>query len=436
MNITLPLEPPPLFSATGSQSLPARWWTEFGDEHLNAMVDSALKSNFSLEIAWQRLQAARAVVHREKSSFFPDLLASMQGNISDQGSSFDINRSIDAGLSSSYELDLWGRIRYDVKSERSRADASLADYHTAAISVSAEIVLTWYQLTEANDQLILVNEQLETNEKALEVMQTRFGGGQVRGVDILRQRQLLEATRSQKISDETRKRVLEHQLAVLLGRLPRQETGYRYNGLPALPPLPETGIPLELIRRRPDIQSSFNLLLAADYDMASAISSRYPRLSVTAAASSVGDNADDLFKDWAYAFAGNLLAPLFTGGRLGAEIDRTEAIKKQRLYEYGQTVLIAFREVEDALIQEQKQTESIVSLEAQAELSRKSYEQLRIEYFNGFGNYLDVLTALGQEQQLRRSLLAAKLVLLEFRIALYRALAGGFETAREVGIDS
>ncbi|MDX1632603.1 MAG: TolC family protein, partial [Thermoanaerobaculia bacterium] len=139
----------------------------------------------------------------------------------------------------------------------------------------------------------------------------------------------------------------------------------------------------------------------------------------------------DLFDQWARSFTGGLLVPLFRAGALEAEVDRAEAIRNQRVSEYGQATLIAFREVEDALVREAKQRERIRSLERQVELADQSYEQLRIQYFNGLGDYIDVLVALTERQQLRRDLIAARRALLEFRIGLYRALAGGFETERE-----
>jgi outer membrane protein TolC len=111
-------------------------------------------------------------------------------------------------------------------------------------------------------------------------------------------------------------------------------------------------------------------------------------------------------------------------------VNRTEAVRTQRLYEYGQAVLTAFQDVEDALIREQKQREQIQNLERQVALGRQAYEQLRLQYFNGAVGYLDVLTALDELQQLRRDLLTARRVLVEDRIALYRALAGGFDTGR------
>ena len=430
---TLPVDSTDSFSDSGTEAVPDEWWTEFQDRSLNALVDSALTSNLTLKSAWQRLQAARAVVDRETSFLIPDLSGSFEGEINQPNSDAEAAQTLSLGLTADYELDLWGRIRSNIQAEQFRADATMADYQTAALTLTAEVVRTWFQVIEARSQLALARDQVETNEKVLDLIKARFGSGQIRSADILRQRQLLESTREQSYLAESRLTILEHQFTVLLGESPRHETGYAENGLPELPPLPDTGIPMELIQRRPDVQSAHNRLRAADKDMAAAVSNQYPRLSLTASVSSTAENAENLFEDWAQAFAGNLFAPLIYGGQLRAEVDRAEAVRQQRVFDYGQTVLVAFREVEDALVREQQQLQSIQSLEIQVNLARQTYEQLRIEYFNGLGDYLDVLTALDQEQQLRRDLLSARLHLLEYRIALYRALAGGIETDRETG---
>jgi len=430
VNLSLPLEPPEAFSDSSAHLLSERWWTDFGDTKMDTLVDLALQSNFSLETAWQRLRGAQAIVDRESSSRFPDLEVLFGGEVRRPKSVGD--EKLRLGITSEYEIDLWGRIRSGIDAQRYRARATLADYQTAALSLSAEVVRTWFQLLGARNQLDLFEHQIETNHKVLGLIKARFGSGQIRSVDILRQRQLIESTQEQKISTESRIQVLEHQLAVLLGRPPQDEIEYTYQSLPDLPPLPDTGLPAELIQRRPDVQKAYNLLQAAERDLAVAISNRYPRLSLTASASSTGNDAGGLFKDWVSNFTGSLLAPIFDGGERGAEVNRNKAVKNERLFEYGQAVLTAFQEVEDALIQEKKQVERIHSLEAQVGLVRQTYEQLRIEYLNGISDYLDVLTALTNEQRLRRELISANLGLLEFRVALYRALAGGFETGREV----
>ncbi len=422
----LPLNPPESFSVSGSLQVPERWWTSLDDSALNAAIDTALASNFTLKTAWYRLSEARAVVDRESASLLPEIFASMRAETGSGQTDFEVYDNMSMGLTAEYELDLWGRIRYGIEGEEYRMEATRADFRAAALSLSAEVAIAWYRLAEARAQLEIAKEQTETNEKILKLLKNRFGNGQIRSVDIFRQEQLLEASREREIFRKTQIGLLEHQLAILMGRPPEQESQETAAKLPPLPPLPETGVPIELIRRRPDVQSAYNQLLAADRDMAAAISNRYPRLSFSAQLTTRGESADQLFKSWAYSFSAGLLAPLFYGGELQAEVDRNEAVKNRILYEYGQTVLVSFREVEDALIREVNQQERINSLMKQLELAGKSHKQLRAEYFNGLSNYLDVLTALEQEQQLRRDLLSARLELLEYRVALYRALAGGF----------
>ena len=427
-DLTDPVEIPGSFSESGVELVPAKWWTSFDDNRLSTVIDSAMSSNFTLLTAWERLRAAEAVVDRESSLLFPTLEATGSARADRFSDSYRDTEQLQLGLSSSYEIDLWGRIGSTIDAEQFRAQATLYDYQTAALSLTAEITRTWYRLADAQNQLALVNEQINTNLTVLELLNNRFEIGQIQSVDVLRQQQLVEATREQRTYAEARVQTLEHQLAVLLGRTPQSGVDLRPEDLPQLAPLPSAGLPTDLVQKRPDVRSAFASLRAADNDLAAAISNQYPRFSISASASTAAESAGALFEDWAISFAGNLLAPIFYGGELRAEVDRNEALKNQRLYEYGQTILTAFREVEDALIQEKKQVESIESIERQLELASQSYRQLRIQYLNGSGNYLDVLTALDDIQQLRRDLLTAQLTLVEYRISLYRALAGSFET--------
>ena len=120
------------------------------------------------------------------------------------------------------------------------------------------------------------------------------------------------------------------------------------------------------------------------------------------------------------------------GGQLSAEVNRNEAVKQQRLYEYGQTTLTAFQEVEDGLVQDIMQQRRLENIARQLELAEKSNKQLRVEFLNGFSPYLDVLLGLDQEQQLRRDLVTAQLRQIQIRIGLYRALAGGFDTGKDL----
>ena len=377
---------------------------------------------------WQEYKAALAVVKRESSFLIPqlDLFGGIDKN-TPQGN-FSQDLQFQTGLAASYEIDLWGRIRAGIQAEKFNAEAVLRDYQAAAMTISAEISNTWYQMLTARRQLELIIEQIETNEKIVKLIRARFAGGQIRAVDILRQEQLLESTRDQKIFFETNLEIIENRLAVLLGRPPQNIDNFPSGVIPALPPLPKTGLPLELIRRRPDLQQAYNLVLAADRDLAFALRSKFPVISIEAQGRFTSAEIGNLFENWTYSLAGNIVAPLIYGGRLSAEADRAEAVKNQRLFEYGQAVLIAFEEVENALFQEYKQIERLEVLERRLDLSSKTSKQLRVEFLNGLSPYLDVLLALDEQQQLEREILEARQDLLEIRIGLYRALAGAFDT--------
>ncbi len=431
VDVSLPADLPENFSRSGETNLRDRWWVVFEDQELNALVYSALYSNFNLKSAWENLRAARFIVDRESSGLYPSVDATLQGGIDYPQPDYVGGESFRFGLRSEYEVDLWGRISSSVEAEQYRARATWSDYQATAITLSAEITDTWFDLAKAINQLELLNDQIEVNEQMLRLLKARLGSGLIRSVDVLRQQQLIESNYGQQLQVESDIEVLEHELNLLLGRFPQHRVEALPDSLPQLPPLPETGIPADLVMRRPDVRIAYNRLMAADRDLASAISSKYPRFSLVASTSVRANNLSQLFEDWAYSLAGNLLAPIFRGNALSAEANRAEAVKNQLLYEYTESVLIALREVEDALIRETKQLERIQNLRKQADLAEKAYRQLRLEYFNGMANYIDVLTALNQEQELRRDLLSEIRIMLMIRTSLYRALAGGFETAIE-----
>lgn len=427
--VDLPYDTLQAFSLSGEEEAPAKWWLAFKDPELNALIDSALQTNLSLKTVWFQLEEAGALVGITASALWPQISLEIQSGISIPEPDFVGGEVTQISLRAGYEVDLWGRIRYSMHADQYRFKASYYDYKTAAVSLSAETALMYFRLKGTSDQLRLIEEQLETNEQVLALIRARFAGGQVRGVDILRQQQLIENTKEQKIGLEMQLEVLKNQLAIFLGKPPGQDSRSSFvsDSLPELPPLPQTGIPLQLVNRRPDVLSAFYQLQASDRELAAAISNKYPRLNLSVTTAVRSNTFEGLLESQAASLAGSLLAPLFYGRRLKAEVDRAEAVRQQLINVYGQTVLLAFQEVEDALIQEVKLIEQIEVMEEQLRLAGETFGQLRIEYLNGSLPYLDVLSTLTQQQQLRRGLIDARLTLLEIRIGLYRALAGGFE---------
>ena len=402
--------------------MPDRWWTAFGNPALNLQVNQALGDNFDLAVALQRMRAAQAVTRREASNLFPDVDGFIRTD-STFGPEADRTR-ITWGLDAAYQVDLWGQIQSRVEAEQFRADATGADYHAVALTLAAEVARTWFSLIEAYAQLELLAEQVESNRDGLKVQELRFGSGFVRSPDVFRQRQLVESTLEQAVVVRASIEVLEHQLAVLLGQLPQEASFESGAELPDLPPLPDTGLPSELLSRRPDVRRDYLAFVAADRDLDAAISDQYPRLDLTGSVINVAESPDTLFRDWFVSIGSLLIAPLLDGGQRRAEVDRTQAVVDQRFNEYQQTILIAFQEVEDSLALERYQIERIERLNAQVTFAQRSSEQLREQYLIGDAAYLDVLSATQSQQRLQRETLSARLDLILIRIGLYLALAG------------
>ena len=231
-----PTAVPDSFSTPGAQPTPDRWWTAFGSERLNTVVDSAAASNFPLRTAWQRFRAAQAVADRTPAALFPVIDGTAQGEASATQPPEGGTEQFQLDLNAAYEVDLWGRIQSRVAAEQFRTQATRADYQTAALSLSAEVVQTWVRWTEARSQRRLVNEQIAINRKVLNLLENRFRTGQIESVDVLRQRQLLESTREPRAAVESRIQMLEHQVAVLLGRPPQASVSAPPDTLPDLCP--------------------------------------------------------------------------------------------------------------------------------------------------------------------------------------------------------
>jgi len=419
----------PNFSGTGEAVLPEQWWTSFDDPGLNAAIDMALHENFDLRSAWDRLAQAQAIARSEGADLTPSVDATAGiGRTYTKNSTTDASAgSYALGLSMSYELDVWGRVRSVRDAAVFDAEATEQDLRATAITLSASVATTWYQLAEQLAQVQLIGQQHDSNLKVLELLTLQFQQGQILVADVLRQQQLVEQTAGELALAERDAMITRHQLAVLLGRSPKDDLGLPDPGLASLGPLPATGLPSELLQRRPDLLRAEKVILAADRDLATAIADQYPRVSLSASIETGGTQIRDIFDDWMANLAANLTQPLIDGGRREAEVDRNEAIVSEAINAYGSAVLTAIQEVEDSISEESHQQRYHRSLVQQLETAGQVYERTRDSYLNGQLNYISVLDALISQQDLQRNELAARRALLEARIELCRALAGSWE---------
>ena len=436
---------PASFSETGETALPDHWWTVFEDPILNRLMDEALTDNLSLRVTWDRLRQAEATARRAGASLYPTLTANGNMRITDSGGGSDLSfgggggsvvssgggRQTDYTVSgaASYELDLWGKLRSTARAAALDASASAANVRTAAITLSATVAQTWYAIVERRARIDLLESQIEANEQILRLVDLRFRVGQATAPDLLRQQQLLESSRGTLIQARGELDVLRHSLALLLGRAPNDLPALDDITLPRVGDLPATGIPADLIRRRPDLQSAFLTVRAADERVSTAIAQRYPSLNFSFNLQTTGD-ASELFHNWFASFVSQLALPIIDGGSRRAEVSRTQAVLSEALNNYELSVLTAFGEVEDALTREHQQRRLLGSLASQLDTATEVTNQLRRRFTQGATDYLDVLTALVSQQSLERQVLQARLNLIDARVELARALAGGWQLER------
>ena len=434
--VACPVELPSRFSAEGQGDAPEEWWTAFGDGQLDELVAEALRGNFSLAGVWNRLAQAQAVAVQRGAALWPSVDGSVgygRGANKAVGADRTYRTDYSLGLSASYEVDLWGRIRSRQDAARLDTAASEQDLQAAALTLTGEVAQGWFQLIEQGGQLGLLDEQIATNKKYLQIITYRFRRGQVSATDVLQQRQLVESTRGERVLVESNVAALRYQLAVLLGRVPGREPIAVSERLPNMPALPSTGVPADWLGRRPDVRAAELSVQAADRRVAEAMADQLPRLGLTLTAETTAEQVRDLFDNWMANLLANLVAPLFDGGHRRAEVDRTRAVLAERVNTYGQIVLTAIKEVEDAMSGEAKQAEYLRSLSEQLELAGQSAEQTRENYTKGAVDFTRYLTALLSYQSLQRLHLAAQRDVVLHRIDLYRALAGGWELPRPRG---
>jgi len=422
-DVPLPVNLPEKFSFTGQAKVPNQWWLTFNDAALNCLINQALNENFTLLAAFNRLEQAQAIAKKSGAELIP----SIDGDFftTQKNTNTTTLNNFTLGLAASYELDLWGRIRSNIHAAELDTLAAEEDLASAAISVSAEIASVWYKLIEQRQQLHLLDSQIKTNRDNVTMVTVRFRLGQATAADVFQQSQLLEFVIGNRLTVIANIRVLENQLAILIGKSPDTVALPEQDSFPTLPPIPETGLSTDLVQRRPDLRKAYFRIQAADQRVASAIADRFPKLSLAAGIDTSAPDLQSLFNNWMATIAGNLVMPIVDGGRRIAEVERNQAVSAEALNNYATALINAVKEVENALIQEHQQYQLVISLEKQVELSQQASTQIRSRYIYGAMDFLRVLSALLSQQNLERNRLLAQQQLIDYRINLYRALAGG-----------
>ena len=427
--------PPPVelasaYTRASSAPPPERWWVAFGDPQLTELVGRALADNLRLEASWARVRQARALARQAAGGQWPQLTASLGAQRAQNR--FDFGdmvirpkvTQLSASVAVSYEVDVWRKANSRAKAAVLDQQASRDEYEAMAMSVAAEVAEAWFDLIAQREQRTLLAAQLETAETFVELVTLRFREGLGSASEVYQQRQQVANLRARMALVDALERVALHRLAVLLAVSPGSLELAGAITLPLVPELPGTGVPGDLLLRRPDLRAYQRRVEAADWRVAAAVADRLPSLTLTGSTGVQSSTIGDLLQAPIWSVAANLLGVLFDGGRRKAEVERSRAVVDELLAGYGDAVLVAIAEVESALWQERQQLLSIEQLAESVELGRNALRDARARYREGLTDFLPVLTSLVAVHNAEQSLLDARRQALSYRLQLVRALGG------------
>jgi NodT family efflux transporter outer membrane factor (OMF) lipoprotein len=437
------VQPPSQFrhasSAAGTSSLAdLKWFELFHDDALTGLVGTALKQNFELRIAAERVLQARALYGIRRAEQFPTAAASADLNAirssqtganrgAPQGAETDV-AYVQAGFSVGWELDVWGRLRRLSEAARAQYLATEEARHGVITTLIADVSDAYLRLRAVDLELEIATRTRDAATESLRLTEARRTRGVASGVDVRQAEQLLFTATGQIASLEREIAQTENALSLLLGQMPGDVPRGRPLEAFDMPPEVPAGLPSALLERRPDIRQAEQQLVAANAEIGAARAEYFPRINLTGFLGAQSRALSDLLTGPARLATASVGAavPIFNAGRTRANVRFTEAVQREMVVNYLRAIYSAFRDVADALAAHAKTNEQRMHQERLVEALRESTRLSTQRYEGGLDSYLPVLDA-------QRNLFQGELELARLRqqelasiVQLYRALGGGW----------
>ena len=408
------------------------WWQVFKDPRLQELIRTALKQNYDLEIATERINAARAQVAVTRSRLFPQVGVGANFNGGKDNTFQSKYNFLTIVGDAAFQLDFFGRLRRATEAARAELLATDDSRQTVVLTLVSDVANHYFTLLQLDQQLLITHETVTTQTDSVKLTKLRLEHGVATKLDVLQAKQVLDTANADIPNLERAIGQEEDAINILLGNYP--------NGVPRglslvdqeLPPEVPAGLPSSLIERRPDIREAEQILVAANAEIGVAKAQFFPQFALTGSAGgSFGRSSafTNLFPTqigiWSYG--AQVAQPIFTGGALRGNLRLAESQHQQALLAYRQTIQRAFGDVSDALIGYDKLHQVRVRQEDTVADLKESVRISTLRYKGGTTTYLEVLDS-------QRSLYGAELSLAsaqadEFRslVQLYRALGGGWQ---------
>jgi len=434
----------PWQAAAPKDAIPkGNWWELYHDADLNNLEQDLLQANQSLKAAQDRLFQARALARVASAGFFPTVTADPNG----QRQRLSGNRPLSGASSSmvtpttqnnfvvpfdvSYEADLFGSVRRNLEAANASLQATAADLGNVRLVLSAELAADYFNVRELDREAGVVRQSVEIQQKGLDLVNHRHEGGVASGLEVAQQAALLDSTATQLQLVLQQRAQYEHAIAVLAGKPPATFALAEapFNATP--PPVP-VGVPSEILERRPDIATSERQMAFQNAQVGLAKAAFYPHITLSGGGGlqsrdiAALANAPSLF----WALGGDILQPIFNGGKNRANLAAARAVYDESVANYRESVLEAFQQVEDGLSGLTMLDRAAKTQATAVDDSRRALNIANSRYVGGVTTYLDVITA--QSMLLNNERLATQLLGEQMVTSVYlvKALGGGWDVAQ------
>ncbi|MFY9674189.1 MAG: efflux transporter outer membrane subunit [Terriglobales bacterium] len=433
----------PWQAATPKDAIPkGNWWEVYRDAALNGLEEDLLQANQSLKAAQDRLIQARALARVASAGYFPTASTDpsgqrqrVSGNRPLEGASpsqvrTDTENNFIIPFDVSYEVDLFGSVRRGLEAANASLQSTAADLGNVRLVLSAELAADYFNLRELDREAGVVRQSVEIQQKGLDLVNRRHTGGVASGLEVAQQQALLDSTATQLQLVLQQRAQYEHAIAVLAGK-PPSTFAVAEAPFDVTPPAVPTGVPSEILERRPDIATNERQMAFQNAQVGLAKAAFYPHITLSGSGGwqsrdiATLVNAPSAF----WALGGDILQPIFNGGRNRANLAAARAVYDESVATYRESVLEAFQQVEDGLSGLTMLDRALKTQQRAVEDSRRALDIANNRYVGGLTTYLDVITAqstLLSNERLETQLHGQQMVT---SVYLVKALGGGWDVA-------
>lgn len=427
----------------------AHWWQEFNDPLLNSLVERAVKSNLDLRIAEARIREARATLDVTTAGYWPSLNSSGsytrnrasenavgapgQGAVvAPTGARQPAQDFFKTGFDSVWEIDVFGGTRRRVEAAQASVEASVEDRRDVLVTLLGDVAKNYIDLRGFQRRLDVARANLKAQQESLDLTRVRFDAGLASDLEVAQSEGQVNGTAAQIPTLQSGLKQAAYRLDVLLGAQPGTLASELAKELPvpALPPQAHVGLPVDLLRRRPDIRRAERQLAAATAQIGAATADLYPKFSLAGAFGLQSVSASDWFSAPSrfWSIGPTITWPVFDAGKIRANIEIRNAQQEQALRLYEKSVLSAFEDVENALVNYGNEQTRYRSLLDAVAANRRALQMADELYRQGLVAFLNVLDAQRTLYLSESDLAQSEAVMASNLVALYKALGGGWQT--------